>query len=1028
MMFLIEMNFKNMKIEMNIRKLFQRLCIPALALATSLASCTDELSSEVIPGGGGGRGEAEVTLKLQVPGAAAAAKTRATEAGTSKESSISDLYILAFKVNDKVIPNTETLDYFVRATESDAKEQKWTASLKVKDYLQTFVMVANAQGTNSKVNEQIAALAGNSVGQDKMVVLKKLTEKLSTAETTAGFDADNHPFTMYGQTGNVTILEEKNNPLNVSMHRIVARVQVTFNEDVADKFEAKTVRLYNFNDLARVIPDKLEKTGQEYEENPTIPDGATLFPKKASDNVPTYTATEQNGKMVVKEKIYLFETAQPTEGTETEKYLKRPCLIVGGEYKTEKPDGTAEAVTCYYRIDFANGNDDKKIYFPVIRNHTYNVDVTTVSGPGHDTPQDALESQPANITATVIDWADDPMDNVEFDGKYALGVGTMKYELGRRERNDLLQQVKATDGLEWTVTLCEIVDGEVKPNTQPDWISFVVDDREEKNITRIGNGALQDLNFKVTKYEGDSERRAVMRFTAGRLKVDALVVQDTSNPVFLEVVNKDGETLKEVEFKQTPDNWCEDIYIKYGPENTKLTWKFTGGGINLNTIAVNGTEQTEMEGVVSTDDQTSEGTLSLKALASAFVTNEDFITKSGLLTITADGNEGFKSHTVRLVQKKYGVSLVNSIVPCTGNPEYVYVIGNMKWEAKMAKESVDAVRHMLQRDYEWDYGIAQKEKDEGSKLDFLTQLKPLNQPAVTAKIEFTNLDDPDSETIAKPVTILGCFVDKDVTPNKYYLVYNRKVAFNQKDAQLKDIPTAQMASKALSSKIHSAVTNLGLGWNWQICKESTAKIDIWWTTWPNGEGTPANNNSMRRLNTDNMMGQFTGSTKDANLFMAMYDVWTVSEANFDQYAAQAWHMRASIHGSWTPGGLHEWRFGTDGGSLWCTPVGYWNPNIYALSGRPVGTDWPARRPSCAQMRYDHTWSADNWWGFDTPGGGVGYMWNVLVNFRPSPWTNWRDENGIEHVHQTSLVSSWWNDTYKKLTKVYEAYYVVSLNN
>lgn len=58
----------NMKINMNIRNAFGRLCIPLLVLGVFSASCTDELSSEVVPGGGGGKGgESEVTLKLQVP-------------------------------------------------------------------------------------------------------------------------------------------------------------------------------------------------------------------------------------------------------------------------------------------------------------------------------------------------------------------------------------------------------------------------------------------------------------------------------------------------------------------------------------------------------------------------------------------------------------------------------------------------------------------------------------------------------------------------------------------------------------------------------------------------------------------------------------------------------------------------------------------------------------------------------------------------------------------------------------------------
>lgn len=270
---------------MNILKALRCIGIPALALGALLASCTEELSSEVIPGNGGGKaGESEVTLKLQVPGAATG-NTRAITADAEKK--VDDLYILAFKVD----PDTrnETFEYYVaakRLTGADGNGQStWTASLKVKEYKQTFVMVANAQNTNSKVNEQIGNLVkeGNSkVGLEKMEVLEGLAETLSPNEIENGFDAANHALTMYGQTEPVKIGLDKTTTLTVALHRIVARVQVRFggNAAVAAKFSAQEVYLYNFNNRARVIPAFLqETTDTDYEQTATIPDGAELYPK-----------------------------------------------------------------------------------------------------------------------------------------------------------------------------------------------------------------------------------------------------------------------------------------------------------------------------------------------------------------------------------------------------------------------------------------------------------------------------------------------------------------------------------------------------------------------------------------------------------------------------------------------------------------------------------------------------------------------------------------------------------------------------
>ena len=463
-----------MKINMNIRNAFGRLCIPLLALGVFSASCTDELSSEVVPGGGGKGGESEVTLKLQVPGTAAGAGTRAVT--EEEENEIDDLYVLAFKVDKD--NNEETFDYYVAAKKmstsgTSGELSTWTASLKVKDYRQTFVMIANAQGTTGKVNEQIAALAGNSVGQRKMQMLAKLTETLSEDEKTKGFNADSngshHPFTMYGQTATTLITENGGHNLTVSMHRIMAQVRVTFSGDAATdaRFEAESVLLYNFNDRARVIPDNLGVTGTDHVKAPTIPQGAVLLPAKADgkESVPTY-AVDKAAKKIT-HAIYLFETAQPVDGTELEKHVKRPCLIVKGKYQQE-------TTSCYYRVDLAKPDPGGTMeYMDVMRNHSYNVTISNVTDRGHDTPQEALQSKPANITATVVEWNDAEMGDIDFDGQRVLGIGTMKYQLGKRGGNDLLQQVKASTGLAWTATLYAADEYGQATTNAPDWIKFV---------------------------------------------------------------------------------------------------------------------------------------------------------------------------------------------------------------------------------------------------------------------------------------------------------------------------------------------------------------------------------------------------------------------------------------------------------------------------------------------------------------------------------------------------------------------------
>lgn len=749
---------------MNIRKAFGGVCIPILALGVFFASCTDELSSEVVPGGGGKGGESEVTLKLQVPGTAAGAKTRAVT--PKEENEIDDLYVLAFKVDKD--DGQETFDYYVAAKKQSTQSPQedlstWTASLKVKDYQQTFVMIANAQGTTRKVNEQISALARNSVGQGKMEMLAKLTETLSEDEKTKGFNADapgNHrPFTMYGQTASTLITENGGHNLTVSMHRIMAQVRITFTGDAADdmKFEAESVLLYNFNDRARVIPDNLGMTGKDYVKTPTIPQGAVLLPAKVDgkESVPTY-AVDKAAK-TIEHKIYLFETAQPGDGTELEKHTKRPCLIVKGKYGQ---DGKS----CYYRVDLAKTEPAGGMtYMDVMRNHSYNVTINAVTGRGHDTPQEALQSKPANITATVAAWDDTEIRDLDFDGKHVLGIGTMKFQLNKRGGRDLLQEVKASTGLAWTATLYEADEYGQATNNSPTWIKFAgANGIATSTISGMGTNELEDWKFNVERNDQVPERRAVMRFTAGNLKVDALVVQDQSNPVYINV-KIDGKVITEEEFAQK-GGWCREMTIEYGPENTALTWKYSGRGVELSQTSVGTGTTTDTNGTANSGNN-EDATLLWKGEAKplAGVDAQDYATGDGVLTLIAKGPQGMEAKSIRLFQKKYGVTLENEYVHCTGKISKVRVRGNMPWTAEMnAQNKTDAVANGYLKSVARNWsGYNTDEFLNGIQLDFNTARPNYKEGPMTATITFKHAAKDNVADIVKTIELKPCLVQNN---------------------------------------------------------------------------------------------------------------------------------------------------------------------------------------------------------------------------------------------------------------------------
>lgn len=812
-----------------VSKTLRRLRLPALALAAFLASCTSELAHEPVPGGGGSQaGEAEVTLKLQVPGAAAAGRTRAITAET--ENKVNDLYILAFKENPD--DGTETFDYYVAAkqvTPTDATGQStWTANLKVKEHNQTFVMVANAQGTKNKVNDQIVALVtdgANKVGVEKMKVLEGLTETLAQDEIKNGFNATSHPLTMYGQTRSVQI-GLSNNALTVALHRIVARVQVNFTGKAADvaNFSAEQVLLYNFNDQARVIPDNLgETTSTDYEKTATIPDNAELYPKTQDGTVtvPTYTVTDNK----VEKTIYLFEAAQPKDGTEEEKHVKRPCIIVKGMY---------EGKSYYYRVDFAKQDDTTGdvTYMDIVRNHSYNITVTNVSSRGSNTPHEALKSKTANITASVIEWNDNTIGNIEFEGDRVLGIATKEYEL-MRAGGVQLQKVRATTNLKWTAKLYDVNgDGTANTNSQPDWINFTNKDGvaiqgDSKSLTQQGTDALQDVYFKVDVNKDRPERKAIIRFTdeTGRLSVDALVVQNQKMiPVYLNV-KSDGLPATEIELAQAGNQVLTDI--EFGPEDVTLSWEIVNGendAIGFKSVTMDGSDIPigDMKGEITSVANMENHYLQVSA--NELQTAKTWETKNAKLQLIAlkksTGEMVVKE--IPLFQKKYGLEIDKTEILCRGQEVRIYVKGNMPWNATWSGDGFTAANKAGLIISSNDAGSGTPSEtafSENSYISLKTNAKPLaNKNPYEMNLTFTHRNTTTTLDPMK-VTIKGGVIEVD---GKLYEVYGPvERSFNTKNAAYSaDAATNIDGATIMTYGQANALIKADPSATWGICRDS----------------------------------------------------------------------------------------------------------------------------------------------------------------------------------------------------------------
>ena len=133
----------------------------------------------------------------------------------------------------------------------------------------------------------------------------------------------------------------------------------------------------------------------------------------------TWSDKEKSARRMLTRACYVFETKN--KGAE---FDAAACVIVGGYYGEDKNP-------TYYRIDFATTNIVNGVQnkpqpdnrFDLLRNKVYVVNITSVSGPGKNSPEEALKSDETKMTAEVQEWnQNDKVGDITTDGVYTLSV------------------------------------------------------------------------------------------------------------------------------------------------------------------------------------------------------------------------------------------------------------------------------------------------------------------------------------------------------------------------------------------------------------------------------------------------------------------------------------------------------------------------------------------------------------------------------------------------------------------------------
>lgn len=283
----------------------------------------------------------------------------------------------------------------------------------------------------------------NKVGHDMEATLEELTSVLSlNAEETKALP-------MHGFRADVTIDKDNLQDIDIPVLRSVSAVQVAVNGTIDEQTQTvKGGKLVDENghslfDLQSLYTYFQAESGRvaalmsSYEAETEATKNVTRNVVTASMvKDPSVKALENREFITIKETdadkgvtgcMYMYENkAWSTDGSDLPtvdvKYATTR-LVVGGVYKGENPNNKTAT---YYRIDITGDGE----LVSLLRNHKYTFNITSVTGSGYETPDEAATGVPININIKVIDWVNE-LENVDFDGEHYFYSATKKIVLPR---------------------------------------------------------------------------------------------------------------------------------------------------------------------------------------------------------------------------------------------------------------------------------------------------------------------------------------------------------------------------------------------------------------------------------------------------------------------------------------------------------------------------------------------------------------------------------------------------------------------
>lgn len=583
---------------------FKKL-IPTLAsvlIAGLMFCCSDDRDSYDVSTGK----EKLVTFSVKVPGSGTP-KTYALD--EAKESEVKDIVILLFDEDGKYDQRV----YGGQITNGTGTNEKtFTAKVPEATY-SNMVILANAG--------KIVTEASINKGDDRETVLKGLIMDMPAAGWSSASESTDYHIPMWAETG-IVVINNSTKIENVSLLRMVAKIDVSLGSEAQSKFELKSVRLYNYNNKGHVAPftgnwDDSERVVTA----PSVPTLATK-PDNPVDKPLVYTiaGTASEGE------IYTFEAVKGT----ADALQKNTCLVVGGSY-----NGGSET---YYRVDFATTTDDKTEYLDLLRNHHYKVFIKDISAAGLGSSEEAFNSASVNITANIVKWSNAHFTEFAVNDQYILGLSQGEFNFSKAERNkdsfDNTLSVFTTHPKGWKIG--EIVDADGK---SAPWLT-ICDDVAEGN-TPEGD----DIKLRLEENNTGQKRTAFISVTTdgGRLVYKVKVNQNLLADVGIYITDISGkQDISVLSFPSTvgvvPD--AQAFVLDWKPQASKVF--VTKSDISSNPFTFAAGSDEIVAGAISHGDQ-----------------KEFSIKPPEITTQDTKDNPFFERNTVVLYTVSDGITTVN---------------------------------------------------------------------------------------------------------------------------------------------------------------------------------------------------------------------------------------------------------------------------------------------------------------------------------------------------------------------------------